>query len=118
MTQDRIRAVETLRPADLPNLILVQLHTDGGPTGLGETYYGAGAVEAVIHETLAPALLGRPVPDSGDAIRDLLDERPSYVGRTGSGAEVRARSAIDIALWDLLARTRERPLARLLGEPT
>jgi galactonate dehydratase len=112
-----IRAVETLRVADLPNLAFVVLHTDTGDIGLGETYYGAGAVEAVVHDTLAPMLLGRLVPSTAAEIRSILDERALYVGRTGSGAEVRARAAADIALWDLLARVRGVPLACALGDP-
>jgi L-alanine-DL-glutamate epimerase-like enolase superfamily enzyme len=112
----RIRAVETLRLAELPNLAFVVLHADAGQVGLGETYYGAGAVEAVVHETLAPALLGRPVPTTPAEVRAAVDPRAFYVGTTGSGAEVRARSAVDIALWDLMARTHGVPLTRVLGE--
>jgi len=78
--------------------------------GLGETFFGAQAVEAYLHETAAPLLLGQsPDPDS---IRVLL--RP-YVGHQAAGAEVRGASAIDIALWDLWGKRTGQPLWKLLG---
>jgi L-alanine-DL-glutamate epimerase-like enolase superfamily enzyme len=45
-----------------------------------------------------------------------LESRISfYVGNVGSGAEVRARAAVDIALWDLAGRITDRTLAQLIG---
>ena len=41
----RITKVETIRPAGRPNLIWLRLHTDEGLVGLGETWFGAGAVD-------------------------------------------------------------------------
>jgi L-alanine-DL-glutamate epimerase-like enolase superfamily enzyme len=113
----RIVGVETLRLATLPNLVFVVLHTDSGVTGLGETYYGAAAVEVVVHETLAPMLLASPMPRSAAEIGAAIDAGAFYVGTTGSGVEVRARSAIDIALWDLASRARGVSLATLAGDP-
>jgi len=113
----RIVGVETLRLATLPNLVFVVLHTDSGVTGLGETYYGAAAVEVVVHETLAPMLLASPMPKSAAEIGAAIDADAFYVGTTGSGVEVRARSAIDIALWDLASRARGVSLATLAGDP-
>src|SRR2546430_10168664 len=55
----KITALETLRTEEFSNVIWVRVHTDSGVTGLGETFYGAGAVEAHIHDTLAGRLLGR-----------------------------------------------------------
>ena len=55
----KITAVETLRLDEFPNLLWVEIHTDAGIYGLGETYFGARAVEAYIHESCAPVLLGR-----------------------------------------------------------
>jgi len=54
----KITALETIWLDEFPNLLWVQLHTDSGLIGVGETFYGARAVEAHIHETLAPRLLG------------------------------------------------------------
>ena len=57
----KIVAVETMRLAEFANLCWVRLYTDEGVVGLGETFMGAGAVEAYIHETAAPKLI-RPAP--------------------------------------------------------
>ena len=35
----KIRAIETIRIEERPNLLWVEVHTDEGITGLGETFY-------------------------------------------------------------------------------
>jgi L-alanine-DL-glutamate epimerase-like enolase superfamily enzyme len=105
-----IVAVETVRVFDIPNLLFCLVHTDDGLVGLGETYYGASAVEAVVHDALAEGLLGAPTPSSAHEVTMLEADQRFYVGSVGSGAEVRARSAVDLALWDLAARARGVPL--------
>src|SRR4030081_2292295 len=100
----RIVCVETLRLGTPHHVVWGVLHTDSGVTGLGETYYGGAAGEGVVHETLAPMLLASPMPRSAAEIGAAIDAGAFYVGTTGSGVEVRARSAIDIALWDLASR--------------
>lgn len=106
-----IAAIETLRLDEFPNLIWVVLEDDAGNHGLGETFFGAGAVEAYLHETAAPKLVGREIPGP-EALRGLL--RP-YVGHQAAGAETRGNSAIDIALWDLWGQRSGAPLWELLG---
>ncbi len=107
----RIAAVETLRLGEYPNLIWVRVHADAGPVGLGETYFGAAAVEAHIHEFAAPRLLGAD-PMRASHITALLKD---YLGARGAGAEARAVSAIDIALWDLRGKLLGRPVCELMG---
>ncbi|MCO6004208.1 mandelate racemase/muconate lactonizing enzyme family protein [Actinoallomurus purpureus] len=107
----KIVALETLRPRVHPNLLLLLLHTDAGVTGLGEAFYGAGAVESYLHDTVAPVLLGLPDPTPERCARMLT----SYVGYQGAGAETRGNGAVDIALWDLLGKTAGLPLVDLLG---
>ena len=55
----RITALETIRLGEFPNLLWVEVHTDEGLVGLGETFRGAQAVEAQIHSMSAPLLLGK-----------------------------------------------------------
>ena len=43
----KITALETLRTQEFANVLWVRVLTDSGVIGLGETFYGAGAVEAV-----------------------------------------------------------------------
>ena len=54
----KITALETIRLAEFGNLVWVRLHTDDGLVGLGETFMGAAAVEAYLHESVAPKLIG------------------------------------------------------------
>jgi galactonate dehydratase len=49
-----IIAIDTLRLEEFPNVLWVLVHTDEGLTGLGETFFGARAAEAYVHETAAP----------------------------------------------------------------
>ncbi len=107
----QIAAVETLRLEAYPNLVWVIVEDADGLRGTGETFFGAEAVEAVVHETIAPKLIGRDGFDR-DALRRAL--LPT-VGFQAPGAEVRAASAVDIALWDLAGRRLEMPVWQLLG---
>jgi len=107
----KIRALETVRIAERPNLIWVLVHTDEGLTGLGETFFGAAAVEAHLHEYVAPRVMGcDPL-----AIEKLAAELTGYVGFRSTGAEMRGNSAFDIALWDLFGKATGQPIAQLLG---
>lgn len=107
----KITAVETVLLDELPNIVYVRLHTDEGLVGLGETYFGARTVAAWIHETAAPYLLGKD-PLQIELHWQALDP---FLGINSTGAENRGRSAIDIALWDLLGRVSGQPLHQLLG---
>ncbi len=107
-----IRCVRTIRIAERPNLIWVELETDDGLVGLGETFRGAQAVEAVLHEQVALWLLGRDATRIEAVSRHLLTP---YLGFHGSGAEVRAASAIDLALWDLAGKRHGIPVHEALG---
>ncbi len=108
----KITALETLRTQEFANVLWVRVHTDSGVIGLGETFYGAGAVEAHIHDTLASRVLGRD-PLHIEAIhRDMLN---LPMAQSSTGAEYRAASAIDIALWDLFGKVCGQPVHQMLG---
>ena len=92
-----IAALETLRLAEFPNLLWVIVEDQEGNRGVGESFFGTPATDAYLHDTAAPALIGRDGRDR-DAIRRALTP---YIGYDGAGAEVRGASAIDMALWDL-----------------
>jgi L-alanine-DL-glutamate epimerase-like enolase superfamily enzyme len=110
----KVTAIETIRLDEYPNLLWVQIHSDQGPIGLGESYFGPGAVEAQIHDFVAPYLLGR----DPCAVERHAPQLLGYVGKGGSGAEMRAASAVDIALWDLWGQATEQSICQLLGGPS
>lgn len=107
----KITAIETVRSTEFPNLLWVQVHTDEGLTGFGETFYGPAAVEGHIHGLIAPYLLGKD-PRNVEAHQAHLI---GYIGFASASAEMRGRSAIDIALWDILGQAAGLPLCDLLG---
>ncbi|MBX9944019.1 MAG: mandelate racemase/muconate lactonizing enzyme family protein [Reyranella sp.] len=107
----KITAVETVRLGEFANLIWIRLHTDEGLIGLGETFMGAEAVEAYIHESAAPKLLGRDPMQIEAVNRSLIN----YLGWRGTGVETRGNSAIDIALWDIFGKAIGRPVCEALG---
>ncbi|MDB6127501.1 MAG: hypothetical protein JWM35_1397, partial [Verrucomicrobia bacterium] len=111
----KIKRLETIRSAEHPNLIWLQVYTDDGLVGLGETYYIPAAVESVIHDFAAPLLLGQSAFDRERHWQALF----SYANFFGfAGAEMRAVSAIDLALWDLLGKHTGQPVLNLLGGQT
>lgn len=109
----RIEAIETIRLQEFPNLLWVQVLTDQGLVGLGETFFGPKAVEAYIHETAAPRLLGKDPLAIDRHARTLLHD--CYLGFASSGAELRGASALDIALWDIWGQATGQPIWQLLG---
>ena len=109
----RITAIETSVPSTImPNLILVRIHTDDGLIGCGETYYTPQAIEALVHDWMAERLLGAEATDI-EAHWRFLYERCTAFGTPG--AEMRALSAIDVALWDILGQACGQPVWKLLG---
>jgi L-alanine-DL-glutamate epimerase-like enolase superfamily enzyme len=107
----KIVELETLLIEEFPNLVYVRVHTDEGLIGLGETFFSPRAVAAWIHETAAPYLLGKD-PLQIDRHWQGLN---GFVGFNSTGVENRGRSAIDIALWDILGQACSQPIYQLLG---
>jgi galactonate dehydratase len=90
----------------------VRIHTDEGLIGLGESYPNAEAEAAIVHSRLAAVLLGRD-PSAIDRLWADMFLAISYSG--WAGAEMRALSAVDIALWDLHGKVTGQPIYKLLG---
>jgi galactonate dehydratase len=107
----RITAIETIRVEERPNLLWVEVHTNEGLVGLGETFFMAETVETYIHEFLAPRVMGRDPLQIDRLAADLT----GYLGFRSTGAEMRGNSAFDIALWDLFGKATGLPIAQLLG---
>lgn len=112
----KITGIETIRPARgsaLPILLFVRIHTDEGIVGLGETAYVPEACAAVVHSDLASDLIGEDPLD----IERHWDRYYGTYSRMGAnaGAEIRALSAIDVALWDILGQAAGLPIWAVLG---
>jgi L-alanine-DL-glutamate epimerase-like enolase superfamily enzyme len=95
-----------------PNWVWVRVHTDSGLVGLGETYPRNEVEASMVHSTIAGLLLGR---DPRDIERIWADLYRTFDFQVTGGAEMRALSAIDLALWDLLGKALGQPVYRLLG---
>ena len=108
----KITGLETVQLPHLGNILWLRVHTDEGLIGLGETFRGADAVARYLHTDVAPLIIGRD-PSAIDAISKLLTE--TYVGFRSSGVEMRAASAVDLALWDIAGKAVDRPVHQLLG---
>jgi L-alanine-DL-glutamate epimerase-like enolase superfamily enzyme len=108
----KITALETLRTEEFSNVLWVRVHTDSGTIGLGETFYGAEAVAAHIHETLADRLIGRN-PLHIEALNKEMVSLP--MAQSSTGVEYRAASAVDIALWDIFGKVCGQPVHQMLG---
>ena len=115
----KITAVETIYlprgitvHAGAITYLWVRIHTDEGIIGLGETYPNAEVEAAVVHSRLAAVLLGKD-PSAIDRLWADMFLAVSYSG--WGGAEMRAISAVDIALWDLLGKATGQPIYKLLG---
>jgi galactonate dehydratase len=108
----RIETIHLGAESAIPAILLVRLHTDEGLVGEGETYYTPEATRAFIHELAAPLLLG------GDPLAIERHWRSVYemCARFGAkGNEMRALSALDVALWDILGQAAGLPIYQLLG---
>jgi L-alanine-DL-glutamate epimerase-like enolase superfamily enzyme len=95
--------------------LLVELGTEDGEVGIGESaIYGgpASVVETMIHDELAPRLLGED-PTRPEWLWQVMTGRSHQHG--DGGVLPAAISGLDIATWDLLAREAGLPLYRLLG---
>lgn len=98
--------------------VLVEIGADGlaegVPVGLAVTQGGA-AVAALLEQHLLPLALGTTITDIAD-LEQLYERMRIATFPYGSGGiAAMARSAIDIAAWDLFGKVRSMPVFRLLG---
>ena len=93
--------------------LLVEVRSDEGLSGWGETWHSPAAAWTIIETTLAPAVLSQD-PLEYQRLWGAMHGRLGYE-RQGPG--LMALSAVDMALWDLRGRALGQPIARLLGGP-
>lgn len=108
----KITCLETIHLEDYPNLLFIGVHVDEGLVGWADTYYMTDALRGYVHQFAAPMLLGR------DPLAIELHWRRLYeviAHHVGKGAELRALSALDVALWDIFGQATGQPIWQLLG---
>ncbi len=111
---DRPTAIAT-RALGSREYVLVTVDTDEGVSGVGFTYAGTVGGEstaAFVTAAFAPLLIGKD-PQHISRHWAAMYQEVLLTGRRG--AALRAISAVDTALWDLLGKAAGLPLARLLG---
>ena len=94
--------------------VIVTIVCEDGERGTGYTYAGttgAAATAVFVMTCLRPSLRGRLCNPA--KIWDLLYRETLLAGRRGMG--LRAISAVDLAIWDLLGKRHGLPLYALLG---
>jgi L-alanine-DL-glutamate epimerase-like enolase superfamily enzyme len=111
---DRATSFAT-RTVTVRHYCLVKIRSVEGVEGIGYCYCGSAAgniVRSAVQELFAPKLIG----EDSTRVEGLWEEMYNEAllqGRTGS--VMRALSALDVALWDLNARSVNLPLYRYLG---
>ena len=96
--------------------IIIRIDTDEGIYGLGEVglaYGAAGHAGAAIIRDLAEFVLGRDPFDTEKIWDDFFTK--TFWGQGGGTVLFSGISAIDIALWDIKAKSLGVPLYKLLG---
>ncbi len=109
---------------------LVRVETDAGITGVGEAKVSAGSpgdyhgVVAVINQEFGPELVGQDPRDinriwenlySGTRGHYSIARGHVFPAMSRRGVSISAISGIDIALWDILGKSLNAPVWRLLG---
>jgi L-alanine-DL-glutamate epimerase-like enolase superfamily enzyme len=97
--------------------LFVWVRDSEGREGMGFTVGsrfrgGALVIESLVDNVLRPILVSRD-PSQIELLWEQMYFQSLLLG--SRGAAMRAISAVDIALWDLLAKTVDRPLCDLLG---
>nr|WP_246402175.1 mandelate racemase/muconate lactonizing enzyme family protein [Jiangella mangrovi] len=97
---------------------IVEVRTDAGLVGIGETYAGAFVPHTVppLVDRFAALLTGRSI-DADDPAAELrrLRRETAFWASAGLGAGVLA--GVEAALWDLCGKALQLPVYRLLGGP-
>lgn len=94
---------------------IVEIITDSGHIGLGETYAGYFCPEAVpaIVDFFRPILVGQS-PEDIAVLTDRMVTCAAFWSRVGLGANI--ITALEAALWDLNGKIQDKPVCDLLGE--
>ena len=103
---------------------IISVETDEGLVGYGEAKGSPPVIEAIVENRLRPHLIGQDPSRveylwesmySGGRLELALAHGRAYAAANIRGEVMCAISGVDIALWDLLGKSLDLPLHRLLG---
>lgn len=91
---------------------IVEIETTDGIVGWGECYGPSAVAKAYIDTQFAPRIVGRDAFDVEVIWEDLYNRIKDYGGR---GMATSALSGLDIALWDIIGKSVDKPIHKLIG---
>jgi L-alanine-DL-glutamate epimerase-like enolase superfamily enzyme len=103
---------------------IVEVDTDEGITGIGAGQGNPTVVKAIVETQLKPQLIGQDATMieglwermySGSRGQPALDRGHPQPGPSRRGDTLCAMAGVDIALWDILGKSLETPVYKLLG---
>lgn len=102
------------QPWNAQEIVLIEVETECGLIGWGEafSYSCQRAVVAAVEDMVAPLVIGREVGDIPEFMRELQQALHLF-GRYG--ITMFAFSGLDMALWDIAAKTAGKPLGKLVN---
>lgn len=91
---------------------LVRIDAESGLRGFAYCLTRDGPLAAIVARTIAPVYVGRPVDDPGGSFHAALWTNNAV---HAAGLGMRALSVVDIAAWDLAAKSAGRNMTEFLG---
>jgi L-alanine-DL-glutamate epimerase-like enolase superfamily enzyme len=107
---------DSMQSVDSLEIVGLIVTTDEGIRGTGYTItvgHGGSVIQEVLDSLYAGDLLGADPHDVRGIWQRLYFGKAHWIGR--AGATTMAQAAVDIALWDIIAKAAQRPLWQVLG---
>jgi L-alanine-DL-glutamate epimerase-like enolase superfamily enzyme len=112
----RREIADSMQATSVLEFVGVNVSTNEGITGTGYTItVGAGGsvIKEALDKLFVDQLKGKDPYNVKEVWHQLYYGKSHWIGR--AGATTMAQSAVDVALWDIIAKSAERPLWQVLG---
>ena len=106
---------ETMATFRFHSWAVIELETDDGIVGLGNVALAPKVAKAIIDEYLAPLVIGHD-PWDYEYLWQRMYRATHAWGR--KGIAMAAISGVDLAIWDILGKSVNKPVFKLLGGRT